>query len=120
LIGGKFVVKTNHNNLRHFLGKKDLNERQHKWVRKLKAYHFDIEYVKGKKNAIVDALSRKPEICSLAEISADWKSHLLIKYSKNKFSCELMDHNIQDDMYKVVDDIIYYKGRIYLVPESTV
>jgi hypothetical protein len=28
LLGGKFVVKTDHNNLRHFLGKKDLNERQ--------------------------------------------------------------------------------------------
>jgi hypothetical protein len=27
--------------------------------------------------------------------------------------------DIQDDRYTVVDDIIYYKGRIYLVPEST-
>jgi hypothetical protein len=26
LVGGKFVVKTDHNNLRHFLGQKDLNE----------------------------------------------------------------------------------------------
>jgi hypothetical protein len=30
-----------------------------------------------------------------------------------------MAQNIQDDMYKVVDDIIYYKEHIYLVPEST-
>jgi hypothetical protein len=115
LVGGKFVVKTDHNNLRHFLGQKDLNERQQKWVSKLQAYDFDIEYVKGKKNAVVDALSRKPEICSLAEISADWKSHLLVEYSKNKFACEVMDHNVQDDRYKVVDDIIYYKDHIYLV-----
>jgi hypothetical protein len=41
-----------------------------------------------------------------------------VEYSKNKFSCEVMDHNTQDDNYKVVDDIIYYKYRIYLVPES--
>jgi hypothetical protein len=79
-------------------------------------YDFDIEYVKGKKNVVVDALSRKLEICSLAEISTDWKSHLLVKYSRNKFSCELMDHSVQDDRYKVVDYIIYYKGSIYLVP----
>jgi hypothetical protein len=26
---------------------------------------------------------------------------------------------IQDDRYRIVDDIIYYKGRIYLVPESS-
>jgi hypothetical protein len=42
-----------------------------------------------------------------------------VEYSKNKFACELMDHSVQDDRYKVVDDIIYYKDRIYLVPEST-
>jgi hypothetical protein len=30
-----------------------------------------------------------------------------------------MDCNIHDVMYKVVDDIIYYKDCIYFVPEST-
>jgi hypothetical protein len=30
-----------------------------------------------------------------------------------------MDGLIQDDRYRVVDDIIFYKDRIYLVPEST-
>ena len=29
-----------------------------------------------------------------------------------------MDGQIQDDRNKIIDDIIYYKGRIYLVPES--
>jgi hypothetical protein len=71
LVGGKFVVKTDHNSLRHFLGQKNLNERQQKWVNKIQAYDFDIEYVKGKKNAVVDALSRRPEMCSLSKISAD-------------------------------------------------
>jgi hypothetical protein len=70
LVGGKLVVKTNHNNLRHFMGQKDLNERRQKWVSKLQAYDFDIKYVKGRKNAIVDALSRRPELCSLTKILA--------------------------------------------------
>jgi hypothetical protein len=119
LVGGKFVVKTDHNSFRHFLGQKDLNERQQKWVSKIHAYDFDIEYVKGKKNAVVDALSRRQEMCSLSEISADWKSELLVEYSKSKFACEVMDNSVQDDRYKVVDDIIYYKDCIYLVLEST-
>jgi hypothetical protein len=42
-----------------------------------------------------------------------------VEYSKNTFACELMEGIIQDDRYMVVDDIIYYKDRIYLVPEST-
>jgi hypothetical protein len=52
-------------------------------------------------------------------ISTDWKSHLLVEYSKDLFSCELRDVHIQDDRYGVVDGIIYYRGSIYLVPEST-
>jgi len=118
LVGGRFVAKTDHNSLRHFLGQKDLNERQKKWVSKVQAYDFDIEYVKGKNNTVVDALSRRPKLCSLSEISADWKSELLVEYSKRKFACEVMDNSVQDDRYKVVDDIIYYKDRIYMVPES--
>ena len=30
LVGNKFVVKTDHNSLRHFLTQKDLDERKHK------------------------------------------------------------------------------------------
>jgi hypothetical protein len=65
LVGGIFVVRTDHNSLRYFLEQKDLNERQQKWVNKIQAYDFDIEYVKGKKNIVVDALSRKPTACSI-------------------------------------------------------
>jgi hypothetical protein len=112
------MVKTNHNNSRHFMGKKNLNERQQKWVSKLQAYDFDIEYVMGKNNAVANALSRKTHVFSLVEVSTDWKSQLLVEYSKNQFACEVMDHSAQDDRYKVVDDIIYYKDHIYLVSKS--
>ena len=47
LVGSKFCIKTNHNSLRHFLGQRDLNDHQQKWVSKLKPYDFDITYVKG-------------------------------------------------------------------------
>ena len=57
LVGNKFVVKTDHNSVGHFLTQKDLNERQEKWVRKIQNYDFDIEYVKGKNNIVADSLS---------------------------------------------------------------
>jgi hypothetical protein len=97
LVGNKFMVKTDHNSLKYFLEQKDLNEHQQKWVMKVQEFDFDIEYVKGKKNIVADALSRRPVACSLMEISTDWKSHLLVEYSKNKFTCEVMDGQIQDD-----------------------
>ena len=56
---------------------------------------------------------------SLMDISNDWKILLLVEYSKDKFSYEVLDGNIIDDKYQVVDDVIYYKDRIYLVPNSS-
>jgi hypothetical protein len=117
-VGGRFVVRTDHIILKYFLEQKDLSERQQKWVSKLQAYEFDIKYVKGKKNVVFDALSKNPTIFSLVEVSTDWKSTLLVEYYKNTFTCELMEGTNQDDKYRVVDDIIFYKERIYLIPES--
>jgi hypothetical protein len=60
-------------------------------VTKVQDFEFDIEYVKGKKNIVADTLSRRHAMCSLMEVSEDWKSHLLVEYSKNKFACEILD-----------------------------
>jgi hypothetical protein len=57
----------------------------------VQAFNFDIEYVTRKKNIVVDALSRSYTTCSLMAASTDWKSHLLVEYSKNKFTCEVLD-----------------------------
>jgi hypothetical protein len=55
-------VRTDHNSLKYLLDPKDLNERQQKWVSKIQAYDFDIEFVKGKNNVVADALSRRPSV----------------------------------------------------------
>jgi hypothetical protein len=71
LVGAKFVVRTNHNSLKYFLDQKDLNERQQKWVSKIHAYEFDIEFVKRKNNVVEDALSRRPSVYAMTDISVD-------------------------------------------------
>ena len=91
LVGSKFKIKTKHNSLKYFLEHKELNEHLQKWVSKVQAYDFKIEYVKDKNNIVADALSRRLASLSLMSISIDWRSLLFIEYSKNKFDCGLMD-----------------------------
>jgi hypothetical protein len=95
-----------------------LSEQKHKWINKIQVYYFEIEYVKEKNNVVVDDLSRIQPTLSLIEVLVDWKALFLVEYSKNQFSCEILDGRTHDDRYIVVEDIIYYKDRIYLVPES--
>ena len=102
LVGNKFVVKNDHNSLRHFLTQKDINERKQKWVSKVQEFDFDIEYVKGKSNLVVDALSRRPSI-SLMDVAEDWKAILEVEYAKDKFACELFDGRRHDDRHKVLE-----------------
>ena len=75
LVGVKFIVKTDHNSLRHFLTQKELNDRQKKWVSKVQSFDFDIEYKRGKMNVVADPLSRWA-IFSLLQICNEWMIQL--------------------------------------------
>ena len=113
LVGNKFVVKVDHNSVRHFLTQNDLNERKKKWVRKIQAYDFDIEYVKWKNNIVVDALSQRPSF-SLMDIAKDWKNMLLVEYML-LVACDVLDGIKGGYNYRILNGMIYYKGIIYLV-----
>jgi hypothetical protein len=67
---------------------------------------------------VADALSRRPSIFAMTGVSVDWKDHLVMEYAKDQFACQLLDGQVQDENFKVMNDLIYYKDRIFLVPES--
>jgi hypothetical protein len=78
LVGAQFEVKSYHNSLKYLLEQKDLNESQQKWVSRIQAYDFDIEFVKGKNNVVVVALSRRPSIYAMTNVCVDWRDHLVM------------------------------------------
>ena len=66
-----------HDSLKYFLEQRLPSEEQQKWVTKMLGYDFEIIYKKGKKNVVMDALSRKDGdmealFCAISTIRQDW------------------------------------------------
>ena len=116
LVGGKFCIKTDHNSLRHFLGQRDFNDKQQKWVSKLQVYDFDISYVKGTLNVVANALSHRPHLNAMIQISEDRRHLIIVEYVRDSWASGIVDGIVVDTRYTLVDDLIIYKNRIFLVP----
>ena len=58
LHGTKFTVRTDHKGLTHLKTQRDLSHRQHRWLDVINEFDFDIQYIPGDTNGLVDALSR--------------------------------------------------------------
>ena len=84
----------------------------------MQAYEFYIKYVKGKNNMVADSLSRIPATLSLMSLDIDWTTRLLVEYSNDMLTCEVLDGQVADDRYRVVDEIIYYRDQIFLTEGS--
>ena len=51
---------------------------------------------------------------NMGGINMDWKSQLLVDYSKDLHTCMILDDQLHDEGYLVQDGIIYDHGRIFL------
>lgn len=67
---------------------------------------------------MVDALSRRPHLSSLCELIVGWRELLLVDYAKNQFATTIIEGTFHDERYKLVEGLILYKGRIFIVAES--
>ena len=56
----------------------------------------------------------------MVDISEDWRHLILVEYAKDTWALGFIDGLIQNSDFTLVNEIIIYKGRIYLVPGSKV
>ena len=54
----------------------------------------------------------------LWKIDPYWNSQLLVEYSKDIFSCMILDDQLHEEGYSVRDGVIYYHGRIFSSRDS--
>lgn len=58
LLGGKFIIETDHSSLINIMNNRFLNHRIHRGALLLQEYDFEVRYIKGKENVVADALTR--------------------------------------------------------------
>jgi len=59
LLGRSYILMSNHNGLRYLFDQLNLNVRKDIWLVTLCEFYFEIKYIKGKENKVLDALSRR-------------------------------------------------------------
>jgi hypothetical protein len=124
LMGRRFELMTDHNDLKYLFDQPTLNARQSRWLEFLCEYDFYIKHIKGKENKVVDALSRRVHELHATTISmyrTDIKSIILEDANTDLQYRDLVAKLQQGKMpekvenYKLGDDgIIMYKNRIYV------
>jgi len=67
LLGGEFILHSDHKALKFIQGQHKLNPRHTKWVEYLQAFHFVIHHKSGQLNKGPDALSRRYLLLSTLE-----------------------------------------------------
>jgi hypothetical protein len=103
------------------LQQKTLSTQQQKWIEKIATFDMEIIHKRGKDNIVVDALSQKDEETQVFAISIaipEWLDEIRTEYAKNQETCFIINNLNQYPMFEWKNNILWYKGRIYLNDNS--
>ena len=74
--------------------------------------------VKEESRNMITALHDRSTVLSLLSIDPYWRSQLLVEYSKDIFACRVLDDQLSDGRYAVMDGVIYFQSRVFLTRDS--
>ena len=96
LIGKPFELKSDHHSLKYIFTQQNLNARQRRWMEFLADYEFNINYIKGKENKVVDALSRRRHISAMTTVNLDLRDQIVQQLEQDEFYVEISLALIRD------------------------
>lgn len=122
LLRRKFDLRTDHCGLQHIFPQDHLKARQRRWSELISEYDFDITYIKGTVNRVVDALSRRPRIFPVIPLKTNLREKLLELQIKDIGYQEVSKSLREDEMrvqkyeeYSLDNDgLLRFRGRIYV------
>lgn len=51
----------------------------------------------------------------MVQMAEDWQHIILAEYPKDSWAAGVIEGSVVDNRYTVVNDLIIYKGRVYLI-----
>jgi len=69
LVGRKFKLITDHQSLIHLKKQRHLSRKQSRWTERLSDFDYEAEYLPGRSNVVVDAMSRRADYSDQQELS---------------------------------------------------
>jgi hypothetical protein len=104
----------------------DLNARQRRWSKLLSEYEFEITYIKGTMNQVVDALRRRLRIFFVLPLQTNLRENILTLPDDDKWYKEVKGFIGQNTMmvprYEGFsfdrDGLLRFRGRIYVPPND--
>ena len=81
---------------------------------------MEILHKRGKDNLVIDALSRKDEVqtYAISIVIPEWLDEIQREQAKDPNTCTLIEYPNRGSKFEWRNDILWYKGRIYLNPTS--
>ena len=79
LYGEQFEVYSDHKILKYIFTQRELNMRQHIWMKFLEDYDFTLHYHPSKANVVVDALSQKSRGALASIASREWQMLQIVR-----------------------------------------
>ena len=86
--GEQFEIFSNHKSLKYIFKQQDLNMRQRRWMEYLEDYDFTFHYHSGKKNVVVNALSRKSWGVLASVASREWQMLETVEQFRLQYSAQ--------------------------------
>ncbi|XP_060183112.1 uncharacterized protein LOC132613073 [Lycium barbarum] len=117
----EFVIRSDHESLKHLRGQEKLNKRHAKWVEFMESFPYVIHYKRGKENVMADALSRKFSLATtLTSRLLGFESIKSMYEHDHKFKSirEDLVSREQVEKYQWHDDYHFKNGRV-CIPMSS-
>lgn len=100
---------SDHKSLKYLFNQKELNMRQRTWLEFLKDYDFGVNYLLGKANVVVDALSKKSLHMLMLMVR---ELDLIEQFQYLSLVCEMTSSSVRLGIMKLISSILEYRLRI--------